>query len=120
MTRWRSAFALAVGILTFAGAVISMIRAVDRRLEEIDSRLQKLDSAVRTLNASQPDEKYRELIKQLLAQQQEQTPAVGALSGKAYAAKRAAPHTFGKVTGCSACSITDSGASANAPREKPP
>ena len=114
MTRWRSAFALGVGILTFAGAVISMIRAMDRRLEEIDSRLQKLDSAVRTLNASQPDEKYRELIKQLLAEQREATPAVGALSGKAYAAKRAPVHTFGQSSGA------DSGESANAPREKPP
>ena len=38
----RSALALATGILAFAGAVVSMIRAVDRRLEEIDTRLQKL------------------------------------------------------------------------------
>jgi hypothetical protein len=111
----RSALALAVGILTFAGAVVSMIRAVDRRLEEIDSRLQKMDSAIRTLGVNQPDERERELIKQLLAAQQEQQTAVGALSGKAYAAKRAAPvHTFGQSSGA------DSGASANAPREKPP
>ena len=112
--RLRSAFALGVGILTFAGAVISMIRAVDRKLSDIDTRIQKLDSAVRTLNASQPDEKYRELIKQLLAERQENSPAVGALSGKAYAAKRPSVHTFGQTSGA------DSGASANAPREKPP
>jgi hypothetical protein len=111
----RSAIGLAVGIITFAGAVVSMIRAVDKRLEEIDSRLQKLDSAVRTLNASQPDEKYRELIKQLLAEQREETTAVGALSGKAYAAKRSAPaHTFGQSIGA------DSGASADAPKPKEP
>jgi outer membrane murein-binding lipoprotein Lpp len=115
MTRWRSAFALGVGILTFAGAVISMIRAVDRKLSDIDAKIQKLDSAVRTLNAQQPDEKFKDLVKQLLAAQQEQSPAVGALSGKAYAAKRSAPvHTFGQSSGA------DSGASANAPREKPP
>ena len=113
MTRWRSALALATGILAFAGAVVSMIRAVDKRLEEIDSRLQKLDSAVRTLNASQPDENYRELIKQLLAEQREETPAVGALSGKAYAAKRPSVHTFGQ-------SSADSGAAASAPAVKKP
>ena len=114
MTRWRSAFALGVGILTFAGAVISMIRAVDRKLADIDTRMQKIESAVKTLNAAQPDEKFKDLVKQLLAEQRDATPAVGALSGKAYAAKRPSVHTFGHSSGA------DSGASANAPREKPP
>ena len=113
MTRWRSALALGVGILTFAGAVISMIRAVDSKLSDIDARIQKIESAVKTLNAAQPDEKFKDLVKQLLAEQREETPAVGALSGKAYAAKRPSVHTFGQ-------SSADSGAAASAPAVKKP
>jgi redox-regulated HSP33 family molecular chaperone len=102
----RSALALGVGILTFAGMLVSMIHAVDRKLSDIDARIQKIESAVKTLNAAQPDEKFKDLVKQLLAEQE--SPA------KSYAAKQMPRvHTFGSKP-------IEADASANTPTVKPP
>ena len=114
--KWRSALALATGIMTFAAAVASAVYTFDKRLEKIDSRIQKLDSAVRALNVNQSDEKYKELIRQLLAEQQQETPVMsGGLIGKSYAAKYIpVVHTFGMKP------LAAADADASAPEARPP
>lgn len=68
-SKTQTALGIATAILTFAGAVAGATVWFAKRFSDVDARMQKLEQAVKALNITEPDEKYRELVKQLLAQQ---------------------------------------------------
>lgn len=68
VTRVQAALGLGTAILAFAGAVAGATMWFSKRFTDLDTKIQKLDSAIRVLNINQPDAKYQELVKQLMAE----------------------------------------------------
>ena len=107
-TKLKAALALGSAILAFAVAVASATAWFSKRFADVETRMQKLESAIKAINVDTLDEKHKELIKELLAEEQQ-------ASRTRVAAKAAPVHTFGKGV-----YPADAGSSANAPVAKPP
>lgn len=85
--------------ITIGGDAIILLRT----FEAYDARLAKLENAVKAINVNTPDEKYRELIRELMAEERRNQ------------ADQQFVHRFGKSV-----YPADGGASADAPSAKPP
>ena len=59
---WAALFGIAVGIVHETNTLL-------KRFSDLDTRMAKLESAIKALDSAQPDERYRTLIKELIAKQ---------------------------------------------------
>jgi hypothetical protein len=109
LTKAQAALGLGTAILAFAGAVAGATTWFSKRFAALDTRIGKLENAIKALNVTTSDEKYKELIKELLAFENSQAPA------RAKHSEALPVHTFGKTYPAM------SGTSASAPAAtKPP
>ncbi|SRR6266404_6066043 len=108
LTKAQAGLGLATAILAFAGAVAGTTTWLSKRFSEMETRMQKLESAVKVLNASTVDERYKQAIKELMAEER-----------SADAPKKAdAAHRFGGVG--NVAYPADAGAATSSPSTKPP
>lgn len=78
LTKAQAGLGLATAILAFAGAVAGGTLWFSKRFSEMETRMQKMESAVKVLNASTIDERYKQAIKELMAEEKEnRSPLTG-------------------------------------------
>ncbi len=101
----QAKFGIATSVLSIIGVIMGLTLRFSERFAALDTRMAKLESAIKAINVNTPDDKYRELIKELMAEAQQALPD---------AAKKAdAGHHFGSVGNASY--PADAGASASSP-----
>jgi len=102
ITKARAAIALATGLLAFAGIVAGDIFLLAKRFSDLDTRIDKLENALKVMNATTPDERYKQVIKELMAERDSGKPATAKTTVTPF-------HTLGGVY------PADAGAAASAP-----
>ena len=112
LTKVKAALGLGTAILAFAGAVASATVWFAKKLSDMDARIEKLDRAIKALNVNTTDERYRELVKELLAEQASPSKDFEPPKGK-FPAKLQMPAKH-------AMPYADGGVSASSPAAKPP
>ena len=78
LTKMQARLALVAAIFTLAGGIVDLTRRFVERFAALDTRMAKLESAIKALDSAQPDERYRTLIKELMAEEREnRSPLTG-------------------------------------------
>lgn len=66
----RAGLGLATVILTIVSIIGGAVTRLETRFAALDTRLGKLESAIKTLNATTPDDRYKQLVKELIAERE--------------------------------------------------
>lgn len=101
LTKMQATLGLWAALFGIAAGIVHETNTLLKRFSDLDARLAKLESAIKAINSEGSDEKYRQLVKELMAQRD----AVGPNE-----AKSSGPHRFGGNS-----LPVDAGASASSP-----
>jgi len=66
--KFQSSLNLGILILTFIGLVTGGVLWFAKKFSDMDTRMQKIESAIKVMNVAQTDERQKELIKELMAE----------------------------------------------------
>src|SRR6267154_2791109 len=81
LTKMQARLALVAAIFTLTGGIVDLTRRFVERFAALDTRLAKLESAIKALDSAQPDERYRQLVKELMAAERSGANYVRGASG---------------------------------------